>query len=575
MSKLSPHRIGPGTRMLKYIQSRLPCCIGTVVALLLLTSCGDSASPDTAARDRSFRVIAVNDVYNIEGVYAETRGGLARVRSLRKQLNDVQEQTLLLLAGDFLFPSPLSDYFAGSQMVELMNILDGDVDAFDGRFYVTFGNHEFDRGRLAQADLLAERIEQSDFTWLGSNVDLHAEATRPGTEYSRSLKRNDILRINGVKVGLFSLTTDKRIPEYADINSDYIGVARSQTAELRGRGAEVIIALTHLSRTEDVEVLSVLGDAGPDVIFGGHEHERQSDCVGHRCVLKADSEARSATAARITVSAAGEVRVAHRFVILDDSTVVADPVANQISERHIDQYESEYCGDDSGCLRRAIGHTAVDLIAEELEMRRYETNFGAFVADQMIAAFDDIALPAGRKVQVALNNAGGIRLNQNIPAGTEIDQWYMDAMFPYRIELRLIEITGRQLRAAVNHAIEGWPGKGWWLHSSGIAFRHDTQSHRVSDLSVADGDGWRRVQDDDRMLSAVSGYLVNTDGDQDGYTMLSLDTEVAYPGELLVLGEVVADVIREKHARNEAIAPKLPGRVCSSDRPGPCVLDND
>ena len=57
--------------------------------------------------------------------------------------------------------------------------------------------------------------------------------------------------------------------------------------------------------------------------------------------------------------------------------------------------------------------------------------------------------------------------------------------------------------------------------------------------------------------------------------MLSLDTEVAYPGELLVLGEVVADVIREKHARNEAIAPKLPGRVCSSDRPGPCVLDND
>ena len=58
----------------------------------------------------------------------------------------------------------------------------------------------------------------------------------------------------------------------------------------------------------------------------------------------------------------------------------------------------------------------MELIAEELEIRRYETNLGTYVADLMISAFDNIEFTGGRHVQASLINSGSLRLNQNIPS---------------------------------------------------------------------------------------------------------------------------------------------------------------
>ena len=37
-------------------------------------------------------------------------------------------------------------------MVDVLNLMDGDAAGFDHRMFVTFGNHEFDRGKLEQAN---------------------------------------------------------------------------------------------------------------------------------------------------------------------------------------------------------------------------------------------------------------------------------------------------------------------------------------------------------------------------------------------------------------------------------------
>src|SRR5712691_3648623 len=54
---------------------------------------------------RSFTLLAVNDVYRIEGVDGGQRGGLARLRSLRVELERTSPDLLFLHAGDLLFPS--------------------------------------------------------------------------------------------------------------------------------------------------------------------------------------------------------------------------------------------------------------------------------------------------------------------------------------------------------------------------------------------------------------------------------------------------------------------------------------
>jgi 5'-nucleotidase len=75
--------------------------------------------------EREVVVLAINDVYRIEGVEGSQRGGMSLVRALRRQLEMQNPDLLLLHAGDFLFPSLLSEWTNGAHMVEMMNALDG------------------------------------------------------------------------------------------------------------------------------------------------------------------------------------------------------------------------------------------------------------------------------------------------------------------------------------------------------------------------------------------------------------------------------------------------------------------
>jgi 2',3'-cyclic-nucleotide 2'-phosphodiesterase (5'-nucleotidase family) len=297
-------------------------------------------------------------------------------------------------------------------------------------------------------------------------------------------------------------------------------------------------------------------------------------------VIKADADLRSATMATIKVSLTGEVNVSHHYSILDETTIKADSAVEARTNYWINRYEADYCKanqQSTGCLLKVIGKTDVELIAEELEIRRFETNLGGYVADRMIDVFDDIALPGGKKVQVALINAGSLRLNQNIPAGSELNEWYMNGIFQYPVSLRVIEITGKQLKEAVDHAIEDWSGNGWWLQVSGMAFRHDVENKRATDLSLINKQGdLTLVKDDDIIVASVNGYIADPQkSDRDGYTMLNLDSELVYYADKPIdLKTFVIEAIKALWAQGKAISPALPGRVCNSQRPFAfCVFD--
>ncbi len=120
--------------------------------------------------EREVVVLAMNDVYRIEGVEGGQRGGMSLVRALRRQLEQRNPDLLFLHAGDFLFPSLLSEWTQGAHMVEMMNRLDGAPGVFDPRMFVVFGNHEFDQFKRKHAALLQARIDQSEFQWLGTNI---------------------------------------------------------------------------------------------------------------------------------------------------------------------------------------------------------------------------------------------------------------------------------------------------------------------------------------------------------------------------------------------------------------------
>ncbi|MFZ5605525.1 MAG: metallophosphoesterase, partial [Pseudomonadota bacterium] len=109
------------------------------VLTLCLAACTlpfqNTTAPQRPATDH-VAIIVVNDTYRTDN--------FAYLRSLRTELEKSEGDVLVLHAGDFLFPSLLSQRYDGKQMVDVMNLLDGDADAHDPHLFVTFGNHEFE-----------------------------------------------------------------------------------------------------------------------------------------------------------------------------------------------------------------------------------------------------------------------------------------------------------------------------------------------------------------------------------------------------------------------------------------------
>ncbi len=532
----------------------------TCLLLPWLTACSvlpwsSEDADEGVTPEKPLTILVINDVYRLDN--------LPYVRHLRASLEQSEGEVLMLHAGDFLFPSLLSQRYDGEQMVDVLNYLDGDGAAFDEHMFITFGNHEFEKGKLKHAPLLQSRITESQFAWLGTNVEF--KSIEPGRQMVQAdnLLPSKLITLNGVKVGVLSATTDVKGADYIRRFIPPMQAVRTTSRALRQQGAQVVIALTHLTLKEDRALLEQLGDDAPDLIAGGHEHDRQSVQVNGRRIVKADADAMSAAVVRL--DAANPKQSSVTFVDLPgkytpDAGVVAR--INQWDARFAEGFCGEK-GESNACLTQVLGKTAVDLIAEELTIRRFETNLGNWLADTARTSFAD------QGAQIAFLNAGGMRLNQNIPAG-ELNRRHLDTLFAYPTRLAMIRLSGAQLQAVVNHAITDWTGNGRWLQVSGFAFKHNPETGTAEQLSLITPQGLRPIQADETLLAVTNDYLLDASGDQDGYRMLGENLIVAPDQPRLELKDKVLEALQQ--AGSAGIAPRVEGRVCNTSKPGVCLL---
>ncbi|HEX6864448.1 MAG TPA: 5'-nucleotidase C-terminal domain-containing protein, partial [Thermoanaerobaculia bacterium] len=517
-------------------------------------------------------LLHINDVYRIEGVEDGQVGGLARIRTLRKEMEEKYPDLVLVHGGDFLFPSFASRMYNGEQMISVMNALDGNI-AFDDRMLVVIGNHELEKTKLKDASILDRRIEESQFRWLGSNIVFKkGEDGQPLVE-APNLARTNVLVSGGIRIGFFGVTIPTAGVAYVDEFEDPIETARELTAELRAQGAEVVVAMTHLRAEDDRRLLETLGDEGPDLVLGGHDHEKMALEVGRRRILKADADARTATVVRISVGRDGRVNVSHDFRALERMQVRPDPDVLQLVGDWQAKHEQQFCtqaGASPGCLGEIYGLTRTPLEAEENKIRGSETSLGDWVADRMLQTMK----PCG--AQVAFINSGSLRLNQDLPAGTRITRRHVEELFAYPTPLRLIRIDGATLQKVVDNAVQHWPGSGSWLQVAGMAYVHDTTGKAARNLSLLGEGGPRPVRPDETIVVATNDYLVDPEiGDQDGYTMLNVNQkEDGCAAEDRDLKEVVEEALRAAGTsvfQGQGIEPRAEGRICQPDDNRPCL----
>jgi 5'-nucleotidase len=466
-------------------------------------------------------LLQVNDTYQFAPVDRGTRGGIGRVVTLKKQIQKESPNTLFLFAGDTISPSVESITHKGAQMIEAWNVA--------GLDYATFGNHEFDFG----PEVLLERIKESRFGWVASNV-IDKKTGQP----FGGVPPYVIREFDGVKIGIIGLvlpetkTTSRPGPDVEFLNP--CETANKFIPEIHSKGAQVVVALTHLSMSEDKEVARC---SDVDVIIGGHEHTLLESAAGGAPIFKMTADARELGRIDLNIS-----KSTGKLESIDWKVI---PVTSETKEdRDFAPVYSKY----AGLLRdlaQVVGRSTVALDARSQESRTRETNVGNFIAD---------AFRKAMRADVGLLNGGSIRADSLISAG-RLTKRDLLAIIPFKNKVVKLELTGAALRSMLEHGVarsaeDTQPGR--FPQVSGIRFTFDARrpaGSRVVDVKV----NGVPLDDKKKYTLATADFLAEGG---DGYEILK-SARVLIGKEQ---GQIDFDVVRQSMG-SRPIAPKVDGRI--------------
>jgi 5'-nucleotidase len=505
----------------------LPRRISITLALMLaaIVTLAAQQKPDCTVR---VTLLQVNDVYQFAPVDLGARGGIARVLTLRKEIEKQSPHTLFLLSGDTISPSVESITYKGAQMIDAWNAA--------GLDYSTFGNHEFDFG----PDVLRERMKESRFKWVAANV-IDKKTGQPFGGAPAFVVRE----FEGVKVGIFGLTLEEtKVTSRPGPDVEFLNpceTARKIVSEIHARGAKTVIALTHLSMSEDKQVARC---ADVDVIIGGHEHTLLESASGGAPIFKMTSDARELGQIDLNISKnTGAVESIDWKVIPVTAETKEDPTFASIYRKY---------GGLLKVLAVVVGRTAVDLDARSAVNRTQETNIGDFIAD---------SFRASTGADVGLMNGGSIRADEIIHPGPLTERSVL-SMLPFKNKVVKLELTGATLRQALEHGVarsaeDAEPGR--FPQVSGIRFTFDARrpsGSRIVNLTV----NGAPLDEKRKYTLAASDYIAIDGGD--GYDMFKT-ARLLTPRERAPFD---SDVLRTAIAAQKVIAPKTDGRLQRLDR---------
>ncbi len=498
---------------------------GVSLALGMLAGCASLdqvlTAEDLAPQDRA-ALIAINDVYRINGIQQGKEGSLARVRALRLQLQQEYGAgaVSVFLAGDFLSPSLLSRKYRGAQMVDVLNVLDGAPSIFDPTLFVTFGNHEFDIGSCNQPKDLIQRVRESEFSWLATNIAFDQTGEGPSAcglapldQMPNVRLEPELIELDGMKLGVFSITLDFQDGDKANYPriEDIAKTTRKAVDALRRQGAEFTIALTHQFKRDDMSLID-LGDAGPDLVLGGHEHYCMAFPRDDPRAFKADGDALSANIFILARSPTGDVKLIRTENRRLDERAPKDAATQKLIQNWLSRHAADACG-DAGCLDAPIGVIRDALEAEELKNKTKETRFGNWLADVARRA------QTANRAEAALINAGSFSLNYDLKAGDTLSRREIEELIRFDPSyLTTVELSGAELWDAVAHMLAR-RGGGAWAHTSHLRIsvsQEQGERPRLTGLVIVRADGTQVLlgpESTQRVRLATNTYLAcNGDG---------------------------------------------------------------
>ena len=399
---------------------------------------GDEDNGQAQPKGKEFVILFTNDFHSqIEPLskdetYNADRGGIKRIKALVDSVRTAEPAVLLADAGDFVQGTYYFSLLNG--VVEMMAM---EELGYDVR---TIGNHEFDKKMTVLGDMLTR---SSSIPVVASNYDFSQ------TSLSTLVRNSTIIQAGNVKVGFIGLNV--RLQNLVDPTAcegvqwqNAINVADLEAQKLRERGADMVIALSHLGYETTDEVYYDRGIAMNtrhiDMIIGGHSHtflnypEYVTNLDGDKVL--------------ITQTGSKGICLGYTKIKLDDDgnpsfTYKLIPVKNHLDKKldpafseMIDTYSAKVTAE----MEKVIGNCP-----QAIRKGAPESPLSNLTADALVWMAEEYY---GVKADVALYNTGGIRAE--ISAG-DLTVGDVYAVYPFDNVLSVVNLTGKDLKTLFNY----------------------------------------------------------------------------------------------------------------------------
>ena len=313
-----------------------------------------------SAKSLELTIVHTNDIHGRIDYDKDTSViGYAKMQTYIKNLKKDNKNVLLMDAGDVLHGQPLVTLSKGDNAASLLNIM--------GYNYFTPGNHDFNYGYSR----LKELTEKMKCKTLAANVTLK-DGTKPFLE-------NDVVEIDGVKIGLFGLATPETAVKTNPKNvqginfGDPVKSAKEQVKLLKDKGANVVILLCHLgidSESEGYRSYNIRDNVdGIDLIIDGHSHSSLDK------IKQVEGKAVIASTGAYSENL-GIVKVSYKNgkTEVKASNVNSSEFERVEKDKDVENLVNEMKKNQDSALKEVIGKTEIALDGKKTSVRAKETN---------------------------------------------------------------------------------------------------------------------------------------------------------------------------------------------------------
>lgn len=493
------------------------------------------------AQDFTLQILHNNDGESNLFPSSDGYGGAAQflgtVNELRFEAWSNEYPSILLSSGDNFIP--------GKNIEASLALPEGEAP-YDSRVFselvydaLCIGNHDFDLG----PDFLARIIEGMDQSrafpkFLSANLDYTGEPALQALVEDGRLAKSTIIFRGEEKIGVIGLTTPNldfiSAPRNVEVMDNLAEIVAAEVAALEANEVNKIILISHLQGVEEDTALATM-ISGVDVVIAGGGDDILANNESQ--IIPGD-EIEGAYPLQVT-DADGEtvyvVTTGGGYRYLGNLTVTFDAEGKITS---IDEASGPVpvIGKSNPTMEAilvpvaeftaeldatVVATTEVALDGRRNSVRGLETNEGNLIADALLWQANQLAEEFGVQTpDVALANGGGIRNNNIIEAGSELNVGTTFDILPFGNIVTIMEpISAAQFKLVMENAVsritaDGPAGSGTGRFAQVAGFTMDFDFTKTAvvlgdDGAEVEGERVQRITLNDGTVIVENGAVVD------------------------------------------------------------------